>query len=1269
MALSLAMCLTLTAVPTMANQNLKVTKEEKAVKSSRNYAEGQAIVMYGNTKASARSAGSGIADDDMEVVETYVFNSDISVNAKSADKAGDNGFSVSLVKSDKYSTKELISILKKKSNVKYAEPNYKIKASDYNDSYYKYLWGIDNKGQNNGTEGVDLNADTPLLDNKDDKERVIAIVDTGINYKHEDLKDIVWNNPYNNKKLYGEHGYDFINYDADPMDDNGHGSHCAGIAAGKSDNGVGIAGIAKSNNIKVMSLKILDEDGSGYGMEAIGAYNYIYKAQQLGVNVVAVNNSWGGAADEEDEILKNLIELVGKKGAISVCAAGNDNSDNDKNLMDNYPSTIDSPYIISVAASNEKDELAGFSNYGTESVDIAAPGTDILSTVSYNCFNPGIYDNKDKLCSTYVNFDNESILNVFNEEGKMVATPENNEVAYGTLSESAGNMNVSITNSEYFGEKSYNNKSLKWEIKGAQKDGMYFMCLPYTMKSSDTGTSASVMVKVSGPKATNDDRLVGNNSVIYAIDCKLDKNGKVDISDLDTLEDGVFAGAYIDENGNYWSHLSGEVSSKSKKDEQHVILLCVSSYEEGDFTVYVDNWGISRENVSPDEFGMYDYYNGTSMATPYVTGAVAAVANVYTNENALQIKARILGSTRNNDNFKEKISTGGALDLSKIGKPGMTIDKVLLNGKKQIEISGYYTDNAEVYINDKKINVISNNGKTIVVDGKSYQNKSLKVKLIKGDRTYEKEYFFATGSAFTKGPSVEADLNGGQMISNGGNLIYIDSTGSVSVGMTYKDDETGKDEFFWRGGGFTFTPDVFGKEYENVADANVYSETDYVCSNGVVYGCITLDQGFAQNTILSYYDDEKGWKKLANMPKEKEELSGVILAAYNGELYLMGGVDENDNFSKTVMKYSTTSKKWSVTKSLSEGRAYSRAMQVGKKLIVTLGSDGTMNAPYNLIYDGTKWTKSKANIGKSIDTKMIEGRNKKFAVIMGEIGLVKGGIIYTNLRVDSLGDTFTYDIAKDKFITSKYALNASNLEFDNLYATTAGDKLYVVYGFAMADDDGKEFGSNKSKLSNKDFYDEDDYEDDAKILCIPIDSGAVYVEDTSEFGAYVEGTGYYLPGDTVTLKAAVMDKKLNISQFIVNGKSVKKGKTGYVYTARAYDLPAKITASVKAEYTDIYIKPGKTSITKAVRAKNNRSIKLTLKKAGTATGYQIKYSTSKKFGKKVTKTVNTKKNKAVIKKLNAKKTYYIKARAYRKTGKSKKYGSWSKVKTVKVKKK
>ena len=112
----------------------------------------------------------------------------------------------------------------------------------------------------------------------------------------------------------------------------------------------------------------------------------------------------------------------------------------------------------------------------------------------------------------------------------------------------------------------------------------------------------------------------------------------------------------------------------------------------------------------------------------------------------LQIKARILGSARNNHNFEGRILTGGVLDLSKIGNPTMTIDKIKFNSKKQIEISGYYTDNAEVYINDKKISTISNNGKTILVDGKSYQNKSVKIKLVKGERSYEKEYFFATGT-------------------------------------------------------------------------------------------------------------------------------------------------------------------------------------------------------------------------------------------------------------------------------------------------------------------------------------------------------------------------------------------------------------------------------------------------------------------------------------------------------------------------------------------
>ncbi len=208
----------------------------------------------------------------------------------------------------------------------------------------------------------------------------------------------------------------------------------------------------------------------------MGAYNYIYKAQQLGVNVVAVNNSWGGASEEESEILKTLINMVGEKGAISVCAAGNDGMDND--TFESIPANIDSDYVISVAASNEKDELASFSNYGKKSVDIAAPGTDILSSVSYNCFNPSIYDNVSELCAYYCDFDNVNLVNIINKDGYTGNQAGAGEAAYGADSDGDGNVTVTTTNTQYFGEKSSTNKSLEWSVKNAEKGSYHYFYLP-----------------------------------------------------------------------------------------------------------------------------------------------------------------------------------------------------------------------------------------------------------------------------------------------------------------------------------------------------------------------------------------------------------------------------------------------------------------------------------------------------------------------------------------------------------------------------------------------------------------------------------------------------------------------------------------------------------------------------------------------------------------------------------------------------------------------
>ena len=138
-ALTLAMCMAFTTSPVMGSQDIPI-KTNLNIDKSENYAEGEAIIMYRSNTVSARGDSESLLSGDMEIADTYVFEQNNS-KIKSKSNVADTKISVSLVKSDKYSTEELISRLSKNSNVKYAEPNYKIKKADSNDSYYKYLWG------------------------------------------------------------------------------------------------------------------------------------------------------------------------------------------------------------------------------------------------------------------------------------------------------------------------------------------------------------------------------------------------------------------------------------------------------------------------------------------------------------------------------------------------------------------------------------------------------------------------------------------------------------------------------------------------------------------------------------------------------------------------------------------------------------------------------------------------------------------------------------------------------------------------------------------------------------------------------------------------------------------------------------------------------------------------------------------------------------------------------------------------------------------------
>jgi serine protease len=291
------------------------------------------------------------------------------------------------------SVEAALDLLRNDPSVVYAEKNWiQHLYATPNDPRFAETYGLHNTGQTGGTADADIDAVEAWDNSVGSSEIVIGVIDTGVDYNHPDLAANMWVNPGEiagngvdddaNGVIDDVHGFNAITGSGNPLDDHDHGSHCSGTIGAVGNNGVGVAGV--NWEVSIMAIKFLDAGGSGTTVDAIESINYaVGQKTSHNTNLRVLSNSWGGGGFSQ--ALADAITAANAADILFVAAAGNAGSNND--TTPSYPASYDIANVVSVAATDHNDGLASFSNFGLTTVDLGAPGVNVLSTTRNNTYS------------------------------------------------------------------------------------------------------------------------------------------------------------------------------------------------------------------------------------------------------------------------------------------------------------------------------------------------------------------------------------------------------------------------------------------------------------------------------------------------------------------------------------------------------------------------------------------------------------------------------------------------------------------------------------------------------------------------------------------------------------------------------------------------------------------------------------------------------------------------------------------------------------------
>ena len=685
---------------------------------------------YGNSQKAVGEASNAAEDAKSEVdIISQSLGGDFTL--VDSISFGDD-LTVARVSSEKYDTAAMIERLSGNPSIESVEPNYLTEPNSYdyslNDALNFYNYQANTPlAENKGGDSVSdrgykqdsyLSTNSGAAWNKlkgDEDEVVVAVMDSGINAEHEDLKNMLWTNP-GDIGLAGKHGYNFAVDSEDISDTIGHGTHCSGNVAAQADNGVGIAGTASKANVKLMMLATATPIGrESYDLNCyreLGAFNYALKAKQRGVNIVAVSNSWGSQG--LSEIYDEIINRLGEEGIICFFSAGNDGENID--YIPYAPGGGTSPYKVTVGAANINGKPAGFTNYGRSKVDVFAPGMNVLSTVAYKSYFPNI-ESREKRSDT------TEYYGLFNADTKIEnnsATPSVEDCdetvkPFGASVfkiqteeevESAATLELSLADHNYF-SKSEKPSSLEVIIHNAAPGEEYYLYFPYQKNAATTGKDNTDFSACFSCDYQQGD-IIAN---VKCGDVTVDENGVCELAGSGSSEKMLDAG-----HKGMFFHVCGSttdndvIAGSDELGENKVGLgFCVTtSFTEGistgDLRFYIDSLAVSEPDAEISTNESYDIMSGTSMSCPVAAGAYATVASLYPiregqskSEYALENRARFLSSIRKTDELSDLCVSGGYVDLSLIDETNpvlsgavcdMENNAVILSGEN---LNGGYT--------------------------------------------------------------------------------------------------------------------------------------------------------------------------------------------------------------------------------------------------------------------------------------------------------------------------------------------------------------------------------------------------------------------------------------------------------------------------------------------------------------------------------------------------------------------------------------------------